>query len=64
VLKASCIPKPTNKPFQKFDVNLASRFDMIILGMPCNLKKIFYEYISNIYGFIRGFNGDEVSWLT
>jgi hypothetical protein len=43
VLNSNCIPNPTNKPFHKFKVNFASRSEIMVLGIPCNLKIYFIK---------------------
>jgi hypothetical protein len=45
VLKFIFVPNPLNIPFQKFDVNLGSLSDTIVLGTPCILA-ISHMYIS------------------
>jgi hypothetical protein len=36
--KVNIEPNPSNNPFQKLEVNFGSLFDMIIIGIPWNLK--------------------------
>ena len=41
--KVNFVPKSTNRPFQKLEVNLVSLSEIIALGNTCNLKISFMK---------------------
>jgi hypothetical protein len=46
VLNANCVSKPVNKLFHKFEVNLASLSEIMVLGKLCNLKIYFIKTLA------------------
>ena len=49
--------------FQKFYVNLESRFEIIALGNMCNLKNFLHEKFRYVDYFMSEFNSNKVSCL-
>jgi hypothetical protein len=46
VLNNNLVSKPTNKDFQKIEVNFLSLSDIISLGMPCSLNIYFMKILA------------------
>jgi hypothetical protein len=46
VIKSNFVTKPTNKDFQKLEVNFVSLLDIISLGMLCSLHISFTKMLT------------------
>jgi hypothetical protein len=63
VLNANCFSKPTNKLHQKFEVNLASMSEIIVLGKPCNLNISFMKTLETSMASKVELYGNKISFL-
>ena len=53
MLKFTFVPKSSNNPFQKLEVNLTSLSETIAFGNPCNLKNLLHEDLCNVISPVR-----------
>jgi hypothetical protein len=60
VLKFRFVPNPLNSPFQKFEVNLGSLSDTIVLGIPCKRATYFKKISATSAALWVVFNG--IKW--